>query len=416
VKRRVEDRVAGGSPGGSIRKEKALPEEMFDRAFEVIGMEPVAEDAEDGPSPDLPDRGSVLLLRSTDGEQGVLVAVTAIEPVEVHTEAQVARAAAEWRERWLRLWKRSQLPGKLIAFFEDLGRTGTPQEVCGVLSRHAVELVGGYAAVVLLPEFRQGTVVDGGSRTVVRQPRFRDAGLVAAPDLGQLADPWWVELVPWLADPEIELVAHVPFGDGVLLVAERRSDRVFDVDDWEVLGTLAEQGVQALERVREREEMQKLALHDPLTGLANRRQMEVVLKHAWAAAERGEGLAMMMMDLDGFKALNDGQGHAVGDQVLCIAADCLRQEARGSDVIVRYGGDEFLVILPRGTAEGARALAERVRRRLEGWVEVTTGVAVYHQSYVTAADLIDAADQDMYRSKATRPGKLCNRADIPQLS
>lgn len=410
MKRRVEDQVTLRSAGDA---ESVLPDAMLDRAFEVIGVGPAGES--EGDESAVPrEAGSVLLLRSMDGEQGVLVAGAAIERVEVHTEAQVARAAAEWRERWIRVWKRSQLPGKLIAFFEDLGRADTPQEVCGAVSRHAVELVGGCAAVALLPTHGKRVTGTGEGTGVARRERFREAGLIAAPDLRGLADPWWLELAPWLADPEVELVAHVPFGEGVLLVAERRSDRIFDVDDWEVLGTLAEQGVQALERVRAREEMQRLALHDPLTGLANRRQMEVVLKHAWAAAERGEGLAMVMLDLDGFKALNDRHGHSVGDQVLCIAADCLRQEARGSDVIVRYGGDEFLVILPRGTAEGARALAERVRRRLEGWVEVTAGVAAYHGSYITPADLIDAADQDMYRSRALRPGRRPERERISQ--
>jgi diguanylate cyclase (GGDEF)-like protein len=314
-----------------------------------------------------------------------------------------ARAASAWRERWFRLWKRSQLPAKLIAFFEELNAAETPEQVSATVADHALETVGGYKAVVFLPELPGEDDAPGEGLALLKACRFGAPGLVAAPDFREVAEAWWGELGAFLGDPQVTMVAHVPFGErGVLLVAERRAERVFDADDWEVLATLAEQGDRALSRLRTLESAYELSLTDPLTGLANRRQMEVVLKHAWAAAERGEGLAVAMLDLDGFKALNDSHGHAFGDQILGIVAECLKEEARGADAVIRYGGDEFLVILPRGTVSGAKSLASRVRHRLHGWVGISAGVAEYHPSYLSPMDLVAAADEDLYRSKARR--------------
>ena len=348
----------------------------------------------------------VVLFRATGGDQELLVAGTAVQPMS-GGEGAAARAASAWRERWYRLWKRSQLPSKLIAFFNELHVAETPEQISAVVSDHALEMVGGYKAVVFLPNVNavadDTTPAESEAAALLRVSRFARPGLVDAGDLREFAEPWWPELGAFLGDGSVTMVAHVPFGErGLLLVAERRTDRIFDADDWEVLGTLAEQGDRALSRVRLLESAFELSLTDPLTGLANRRQMDVVLKHAWASAERGEGLALMMLDLDGFKQLNDAHGHVFGDQILCIAAECLRDEARGADAVIRYGGDEFMVILPRGTTAGARSLAARVRKRLQGWVGVSAGIAEFHGAYTSPRELISAADEDLYRQKARR--------------
>ena len=363
-------------------------------AVELLGYETVSAELLPGTGP---ARESMVRVRAADGTQELL----STGPLdEAASPDALARAASAWRERWFRLWKRSELPGKLIAFFDELNSATTAEQVSAVASQHALEMAGGYKAVVFLPGAGEE---DEAAGAALRESRFGRAGLVAAPDFRRVAEPWWRELGAFLGDPEVAMVAHVPFGErGVLLVAERRSERVFDSDDWDVLRSVAEQGDRALTRARQLESAFELSLTDALTGLANRRQMEVVLRHAWAAAERGEGLALMMLDLDDFKRLNDGYGHAFGDQILCIAAKALQEEARGADAVVRYGGDEFLVILPRGSSEGGRSLAARVRERLQGWVGISAGVAEYHASYVAPADLIRAADEDLYRSKARK--------------
>lgn len=354
---------------------------------------------------------SVVLLRATDGNQELLVAGMTVQR---SGPGQAARAASVWRERWYRMWKRSQLPAKLIAFFNELNVSKSSEEICAAVAQAALETVGGYKAIVFLPNVDEarGSVAGEGIE-LLRSSRFATTGLLMAPDFRQVAEPWWGEVGAFLGDPQVSMVAHVPFGGrGVLLVAERRSERVFDADDWEVLATLAEQGDSALARFRMLEDAYELSLTDPLTGLANRRQMEIVLKHAWAAAERGEGLAVMMLDLDGFKSLNDSYGHSFGDQILEIAAQCIREEARGADAVIRYGGDEFLVILPRGTTGSGRSLAGRIRARLQGWVGITAGVAEYHSSYGSPVDLINAADADLYKNKGHR---LYDRPMEPQL-
>lgn len=317
-------------------------------------------------------------------------------------------AAAARRDYLLRLLRRSELAGRMIAFCEELLLSQSEDAVCEVVARHAGEMVGVYTTAVLLreegPVSAEGEVrvaatwaaTAGGRALEMSLERLpSEAGLVAGSDL-------WSES---RAAGELALVAHVPIGGrGVLLLTERRSDRIFDEEDWSVLDVVVEQGRVALERVREMEVAQAQALHDPLTGLANRRKMEVVMEQAWAAAERGEGLTLLMMDLDGFKGVNDRLGHAAGDDILRIVGESLRQEVRRSDTAVRYGGDEFLVILPHAGVAGARLLAERVRRRTAGWVNISMGIAEYSPLHATPAHLLAAADAAMYAARGAGLG------------
>jgi diguanylate cyclase len=106
-----------------------------------------------------------------------------------------------------------------------------------------------------------------------------------------------------------------------------------------------------------------------------------------------------VLDLDGFKDVNDEEGHQAGDRVLCEVAAILRAEARGSDVVARYGGDEFLVILPGGTPAAAHSLADRVRTRLAGRVGISEGVAAYRPEMESSDELIRDADRALYEAK-----------------
>ena len=152
------------------------------------------------------------------------------------------------------------------------------------------------------------------------------------------------------------------------------------------------------------------ALTDVLTGLYNRRHAIDRLKQEWAEADRGmRPLAVLMLDIDYFKAVNDSHGHDAGDEALRQVADTLRAISRMSDVLCRYGGEEFLVIAPDTSHDGAIQLAERMRlavaqRNLMLTTQtvkltVSLGVAVKGDGIASAERLLKAADEALYRAK-----------------
>ena len=149
------------------------------------------------------------------------------------------------------------------------------------------------------------------------------------------------------------------------------------------------------------------AYHDVLTGLANRALFEELLRRQFSLVERSKGrLAILAIDLDGFKAVNDRQGHAAGDEVLKIAARRMTHTIRSSDTAARIGGDEFLILLCDDEQAGAMQMAERLIASLslpypgvKTPVSASIGVAVYPQCGKTIEALIESADRALYRAK-----------------
>lgn len=171
-------------------------------------------------------------------------------------------------------------------------------------------------------------------------------------------------------------------------------------------------------RVEAAEQLLHMATHDTLTGLANRRMLTERLSHALTRAERtGEAVALLFIDLDGFKRVNDLYGHAAGDEVLMDVADRLRGVARASDFVGRLGGDEFVILMDtdvHGASPGS--LTERVFDALsapcrfsggEASIGASIGVAMHPPLSNLAADLIRRADAAMYEAKSA--GKGCVR-------
>ena len=164
------------------------------------------------------------------------------------------------------------------------------------------------------------------------------------------------------------------------------------------------------QRLAERR-MRHLADHDPLTGLLNRRGFSAALQSQVAHARRyGPCGALLMLDLDGFKAVNDAQGHDAGDQLLVQVADELRQCLRETDAIARLGGDEFAIILPRETLDEATIVADKVIERLRGCrlgagapglagVTASIGIAPFAGGDETGEDVLRDADLAMYSAK-----------------
>jgi diguanylate cyclase (GGDEF)-like protein/PAS domain S-box-containing protein len=162
------------------------------------------------------------------------------------------------------------------------------------------------------------------------------------------------------------------------------------------------------ERKRYEERLQHMADHDPLTGLPNRRSFERALaRHAAGIRRYGATGALLVLDLDGFKHVNDTHGHAAGDDLIVSCARALRSRLRDTDVLARLGGDEFAVLLPRGGEEDAVAAAEALVEviRTAGGTErarvtVSAGVASFDDVTVTADEVLVRADRAMYEAKA----------------
>ncbi|MFO1251399.1 MAG: GGDEF domain-containing protein [Inhella sp.] len=164
----------------------------------------------------------------------------------------------------------------------------------------------------------------------------------------------------------------------------------------------------ALELAQLTNEWAKQAQQDALTGLANRRALQAWEEARWRERAEGEGFALVMVDLDHFKSVNDRFGHGVGDQVLQQVAELMRQHSRAQDLAARVGGEELVLGLARLQPEGAAAVAERLRAAIAAhpWAEVQAGLqltaslGVAHAREVhSLAELTERADARLYAAK-----------------
>jgi len=158
----------------------------------------------------------------------------------------------------------------------------------------------------------------------------------------------------------------------------------------------------AVENARLHAETKELSLHDPLTGLANRRLMEVVFERSFAKAKRfGRQLSIIMADIDHFKKYNDTHGHSAGDRALCDVAKAISEYTRDVDFTARYGGEEFFILLPDTSPVGAREIAARLREKVEAVTEVTISLGITSYNYMVQKkeDLITMADEALYKAK-----------------
>jgi diguanylate cyclase (GGDEF)-like protein len=186
---------------------------------------------------------------------------------------------------------------------------------------------------------------------------------------------------------------------------------------------LLELNAELEDRVEQRtRELQDLAARDPLTGLYNRRHFGEVIAREFAAAERYDAdLTCLMLDLDRFKETNDCFGHRTGDEVLAIVAHVISTELRGSDVAARFGGDEFIILLPQTSCASAAVLVDRITDRfreevMRKYPDVPVGVSIGVASLRTtrapsAEALIHEADVALYTVKdARKAGLIANQS------
>ena len=152
---------------------------------------------------------------------------------------------------------------------------------------------------------------------------------------------------------------------------------------------------------------------DHLTGLANRRHVEETLRHVLAAALRhGHAAAVLVLDVDHFKSINDQRGHAAGDHVLQEIAATLRASVRMEDLVGRWGGEEFIVVAANTAREAAAVLAERLRAAVEAATPVTISIGGACTPEV-GLRLVDVADANLYKAKAAGRNKVHVEGVVP---
>lgn len=211
-------------------------------------------------------------------------------------------------------------------------------------------------------------------------------------------------VVAWTAAPGYNPVLELAYG--VMIVLVLAGSTFVGIRIQRVRRRLKEQkhalGV-ALERINH------LATHDELTGLINRRRMtELAQAERRRCARSHRPLVLALLDLDLFKLINDRHGHAAGDAVLCAFAHTVQRNLRSTDVLARWGGEEFLVLLPETSVEGALALLERVRSDVAALcvesalgpirLTVSTGLAAGHAGQ-TLEQVLEQADEALYHAK-----------------
>jgi len=194
------------------------------------------------------------------------------------------------------------------------------------------------------------------------------------------------------------------------LAAVSSQKRFFAEGDYRILSRLASQASVALENARLHGRLQALSMTDSLTGLPNRRHLQMHMEREVAAARRGRDLMSVIFDLDHFKRYNDSRGHLAGDEALKAFAEILMVENRSMNLVARYGGDEFVSVLSDAQRGGAEVYVERVKEKVaadpvlsDGGVSVSAGMAAFDRATMkTPEDLLELADTELYENKNKR--------------
>ena len=198
---------------------------------------------------------------------------------------------------------------------------------------------------------------------------------------------------------------------GVLGLGRGRPGYEFTMDQIQFGRLLANLTALILNNAQLREALREQSIHDPLTGLFNRRYMEEGFKQQLGRATRErQPLAMLMIDIDHFKQFNDTHGHATGDVLLCEVGRFLKKNIRIEDIACRYGGEEFLLIMPGASLQEIEGRAERLRSEVKelqvehdgkrvGNISLSVGVAAYPEHGSSQESIMRAADAALYRAK-----------------
>jgi diguanylate cyclase (GGDEF)-like protein/putative nucleotidyltransferase with HDIG domain len=377
----------------------------------------------------------------SDGSMGVL-AVSDLEREHALSERQfemlqvLADEAAGAIEN-ARLFQQEQRRASHLMLLNELGRKATavldPQELLPSICRQ-VRSAFGYdlARIEIVDRERGELVVEAeagyGPELLGRRIRFGEglsgiAADTAEPVLANavVQEPRYVALHPGVRSA---LSLPLKYRDQMLgvLSLESRRGHAFSHQDVLTLRTLADQLAIALHNARAYQVALEQAITDGLTGLKTHRYFMEALDGEWRRSARlGHHFSVIMMDLDGFKQVNDRHGHLQGDKVLTAVAELLGARSRQSNVVARYGGDEFAVLMPEATTEPAEILAERLRASLAAdpflaahGVTASFGIATFPVHGPTQEEILRVADSGMYLAKHENGNRVRVASLVPQ--
>ncbi|MGB2796491.1 MAG: diguanylate cyclase [Phycisphaerae bacterium] len=377
-----------------------------------------------------------LIKRQLDGRLLVRAVRYAVERKQIGEALEGAKQKAE-TARWC-----AESIGAVTA---EVSRHMKPREIAEVVVRHLsgalhtprcsmvlrTDDADGVEVVALYRDGKPAPFGHKGPMTLAEHPhiaeamRERQTVVVRSQERHELAlrgqaavdKPWYYIMVPIATGEDV-------FGTVNIAVVDPQT--TYDDQDLLMVETMCRHAAQALknaamvddlehahaEMEKANRRLEELATTDELTGLANRRRfMEAIGLETERARRYGSDLALAMIDVDGFKAINDACGHVFGDRVLVEVARALEKGARATDVVARYGGDEIIILMPNTDAQAAVSAVERIRRRIAGRVvsdgqrslEVTisAGISALDSKDRTAGPdlLIRQADEALYAAK-----------------
>jgi len=388
----------------------------------------------------------VLMISSMDPEDGTAKALGlgasdfVAKPFRV--KELLARVESQLRRgRELRTAREeSRSRGAIADILHELTDSLKPDEIYHILARRVARAlnISRCSLVLAKPGDVYGTVVAAYENPMLRNLRIelaRYPEMLKALETDQpvivadvASDPLFVDVRAIWAKSGIPVptqsVVALPFRmreeqSGVLYLRTVQGEVPLSRDDAQFADSVIKAAVAAIEKahdfesvVSDKERLETLAATDSLTGCLNRRALlEAVEREVDRARRYNLVLALLMVDLDHFKRINDTMGHIVGDGVLRQLGELLRRDARSVDAVARYGGEEFVVLLPETAAHGAMIYADRMRQRIAAFsfgetahpvkITVSVGVACFPDPKVdTPESFIALADAALYRAKA----------------
>ncbi len=331
--------------------------------------------------------------------------------------------------------------GRLASLLESsraVASAASVAEALAIVTRCAADVFAATECIAYEYDRQEETLVAKAAwgLEVVAEERLSELRLLAAHPAEQQALKSNDAVLQRLSDPDLDSVSrgdmqswggktrlHIPMRSvggpmGLLVLWDSVNDRGFDDDELALAFGLAELAGEAVRSARMLRELRLLSHTDSLTGLANHREIRDAMAREHARAVRhGKSYALVMLDVDGFKAFNDTFGHPAGDAVLRAVAAVLRAETRPTDIVGRNGGDEFVLVLPDTNLQEAEQLAWRLHQAMGGTAPVadeerripisaSMGVAAFPGDAHSINELVAVADTRLYAAKRRGPTQV----------